>query len=75
MGIEFKRWRIIGQRKKRSSIKEKGRQVHGYLPKDLAEESMFPFREADSTFVKVNFKLGDTKLVIEKMTELEQPEP
>jgi len=43
-----------------------------YLPKDLAEDSMFPFRGADSIFVKVTFKLGDSKLLIEKWKE---PEP
>ncbi len=37
-----------------------------YLPKDLAEDSMFPFKGADSVFVKVSFKLGDDKLLIEK---------
>jgi hypothetical protein len=37
-----------------------------YLPKDLAEDSMFPFKEGDSTFVKVSFKLGDNKLAVEK---------
>ena len=45
-----------------------------YLPKDLAEDSMFPFKGADSIFVKVSFKLGDTKLNVEKWTEPEQPE-
>jgi hypothetical protein len=43
-----------------------------YLPKDLAEDSMFPFKEADSIFVKVSFKLGDNKLAVEKWTEPEQ---
>jgi hypothetical protein len=37
-----------------------------YLPKDLAEDSMFPFKDSDSVFVKVAFKLGDTKLMVEK---------
>ena len=37
-----------------------------YLPKDLAEDSMFPFKGSDSIFVKVTFKLGDSKLLIEK---------
>jgi hypothetical protein len=46
-----------------------------YLPKDLAEDSMFPFKEADSIFVKVSFKLGDTKLAVEKWAEPEQAEP
>jgi hypothetical protein len=43
------------------------------LPKDLAEDSMFPFKGADSTFVKVSFKLKDDKLLIEKWLE-PQPE-
>ena len=37
-----------------------------YLPKDLAEDSMFPFKGADSIFVKVSFKLKDDNLLIEK---------
>jgi hypothetical protein len=37
-----------------------------YLPKDFAEDSMFPFKGSDSIFVKVSFKLGDTRLYIEK---------
>jgi hypothetical protein len=37
-----------------------------YLPKDLAEDSMFPFKGADSIFVKVSFKLGGKYMLIEK---------
>ena len=38
-----------------------------YLPKDLAEDSMFPFKGADSIFVKVSFKVkGGYELLIEK---------
>ncbi|MGO8806260.1 MAG: hypothetical protein ACLQO7_06600 [Candidatus Bathyarchaeia archaeon] len=37
-----------------------------YLPKDLAEDSMSPFKITDSRFVKVSFALGDTKVLIEK---------
>ena len=44
-----------------------------YLPKDLAEDSMFPFKGADSIFVNVNFKLGDAKLVVEKWQGVEPP--
>ena len=44
-----------------------------YLPLDLAEDSMFPFRGSDSILVKVSFKLGDTKLLIEKWKEPEEP--
>ncbi len=44
-----------------------------YIPKDLAEDSMFPFKGADSIFVKVSFKLGDNKLIIQKWVTPEQP--
>ena len=37
-----------------------------YLPKDLAEDSMFPFKGSDTIFVKVSFALGDSKLLVEK---------
>ena len=41
-----------------------------YLPKDLAEDSMFPFKGSDSIFVKVSFKpSGDNKLLVEKWKE------
>ena len=47
-----------------------------YLPVDLAEDSMFPFKEytrtkrgADSIPVKINFKHGENKLTIEKWKE------
>jgi hypothetical protein len=40
-----------------------------YLPKDLAEDTMFPYKGADSVFVKVSFKTGENKLVIEKWSE------
>jgi len=40
-----------------------------YLPKDLAEDSMFPFKGSDSIFVRVSFKIGDkNKLLIDKWT-------
>jgi hypothetical protein len=46
-----------------------------YLPKYLAEDSMFPFKGADSIFVKVSFKVkGGNELLIEKWVEPEQPE-
>lgn len=37
-----------------------------YLPKDLAEDSMFPFKGGDAVFVKVSFSLGDQRLMVEK---------
>jgi hypothetical protein len=45
-----------------------------YLPKDLAEDSMFPFKGANSIFVKVSFNLKDDKLLIEKWLEPELEE-
>jgi hypothetical protein len=45
-----------------------------YLPKDLAEDSMFPFKGADSIFVKTSFKLGGKDILVEKWVEPEQPE-
>jgi hypothetical protein len=48
-----------------------------YIPVDLAEDSMFPFknytrtkRGADSIPVRVSFKHGDSRLLIEKWKEL-----
>ena len=45
-----------------------------YLPKDLSEDSMFPFKTADSIFVKVSFKLKDDKLLVEKWVSPELEE-
>jgi hypothetical protein len=50
-----------------------------YVPVDLAEDSMFPFKDytktkrgADSIPVKISFKHGDNKLLIEKWKEPEK---
>jgi hypothetical protein len=40
-----------------------------YVPKDLAEDTMFPYKDADSVFVKVSFKTGEDKLLIERWSE------
>lgn len=45
-----------------------------YLPKDFAEDSMFPFKESDSMYVKVSFKMKDNKLLIEEWKEPEAKE-
>jgi hypothetical protein len=37
-----------------------------YLPKDLAEDSMFPFKGGSTVFVKVSFVLGNGRLLVEK---------
>jgi len=50
-----------------------------YVPKDLAEDSVFPFknytrtkRGADSIPVKVSFKHGENTIIIEKWHEPKQ---
>ena len=41
-----------------------------YLPKDFAEDSMFPFKVVDSMFVKVSFpQSGEKKLLVEEWKE------
>lgn len=45
-----------------------------YLPKDLAEDSMFPFKGADSILVKVSFKPGTHEKVL-LVEEWQEEEP
>jgi hypothetical protein len=43
-----------------------------YIPKDLAEDSMFPIKATTANpelRVKISFKVGDNKLTIEKWKE------
>jgi hypothetical protein len=40
-----------------------------YLPFDLATDSQFPFKTETSVRVKVSFKIGEEKLVIEPLEE------
>ncbi|UCE16349.1 MAG: hypothetical protein JSV12_01675 [Candidatus Bathyarchaeota archaeon] len=40
-----------------------------YLPVDLATDSQFPFKTETSVRVKVSFKSGEKKLVIEPLEE------
>jgi len=40
-----------------------------YIPKDLAEDSMFPFKANPAVVVNISFKVGDKKLTIEKWEE------
>jgi len=40
-----------------------------YLPLDLATDSQFPFKTETSVRVKVSFKIGEKKLVIEPLEE------
>jgi hypothetical protein len=50
-----------------------------YVPVDLAEDSMFPFKDyaktkrgADAIPVRVSFKSGENKLLVEKWKEPEK---
>lgn len=36
-----------------------------YVPKDLAEDSMFPFKGSSSIPVSIRFKIGGDKILIE----------
>jgi len=45
-----------------------------YVPKDLAEDSMFPFKEASSIMVKISFKIGGDRILIERWKEPEEKE-
>ena len=40
-----------------------------YVPLDLAEVSMFPFKTKTSMKLKISFKAGDDKLTVEKWKE------
>ena len=40
-----------------------------YVPLDLAEDSMFPFKTQSSIELKIYFKVGDNKLILEKWKE------
>ena len=41
-----------------------------YVPKGLAEDSMFPLKGSDSIYVKVTFEMsGEKKLLIERWKE------
>ena len=40
-----------------------------YVPVDLAEDSMFPFKMNSAVSVKISFTVGDNKLKIEKWNQ------
>ena len=40
-----------------------------YIPKDLAEDSMFRFKANPAVKVNISFKIGDKKITIEKWKE------
>ena len=40
-----------------------------YVPLGLAEDSMFPFKTETSIKLKISFKIGDNKVIVEKWSE------
>ena len=44
-----------------------------YLPRNIVEDSMFPFKVNPAVKVKISFKVGDNKLIIEKWEEETKP--
>jgi hypothetical protein len=45
-----------------------------YVPKDLAEDSMFPFQGGSSILIKMSFKIGGNRILIEQWKEPEEKE-
>ena len=45
-----------------------------YVPKDLAEDSMFPFKNSSSIQVKIKFTIGGEKIIVERWKEEEEME-
>ena len=60
--------RLVSEGKGRLFRRKDGKYLI-YVPKDLAEDTMFPYKGADSVFVKVSFKTGENKLIIEEWSE------
>jgi hypothetical protein len=57
--------KMVSEGRGRVFIRKDGKYLI-YLPKDFAEDSMFPFKTEKSVEVKISFKIGDKKLIIEK---------
>jgi hypothetical protein len=53
-------------------FRRKDGKYHLYIPVDLAEDSMFPFKvtkDNPEVRVKISFKVGDNKLTVEEWKE------
>jgi len=53
-------------------FKRKDQKYLIYLPKDLAEDSMFPLKTDSSMPIKISFKIGGDKVTIEHWEEKEE---
>ncbi len=52
-----------------SLFKRKDNKYLIYVPLHLAEDSMFPFKTNSSIKLKISFKIGDNKVIVEKWNE------
>jgi hypothetical protein len=59
----------VGNEGKGTISRIKGSKYLLYLPVRVVNDSMFPFKCDKSMCVRVSFKLGDDKLIIEKWKE------
>ncbi|NIR87886.1 hypothetical protein GWO13_10180 [Candidatus Bathyarchaeota archaeon] len=60
---------MANEAKKARVVLRKDGKCFIYLPADLSKDSRFPFKDYDSIPVKISFKVGDDKLIIEKWEE------
>jgi len=61
---------VVNEGKARLFKNSQGRYLI-YLPVDLAEDSMFPLKVANSIHVRVGFKQGENKITIAEWKEQE----
>jgi hypothetical protein len=69
--IRRKCWRVVSEGRVRLFGRKDGKYLI-YMPKDFAENSVFPFKSRESILVKIGFKSGDDKLHIERWDETEK---
>jgi len=63
----------MGNEGRGTIFRRKGYKYLIYLPVRVADDSMFPFKCDSSMHVRVSFKSGGDKLIIEKWKETESP--
>jgi hypothetical protein len=63
----------VGKEGRGTILRIRGSQYLLYLPVRVADDSMFPLRCDKTMCVRVSFKPGSDKLVIEKWRETESP--
>jgi hypothetical protein len=64
---------LMGNEGRGTIFRRKGSKYLLYLPVCVADDSMFPLKCDSSIRVRVSFKPGDDKLIIERWKETEIP--